>query len=167
MHKILPASFVRMITTGSLGLILAAGALMWIVTPVHAANEVSASGIRCNSKQGSRQVIAKDWYVYFDSDSSKVRAEDYEKIRHILGIAKGHSARQICLFGKASKIGDAAGNARLGEKRAANVAREFEALGWPSNKIVIGTEGEAWGWMEEMLTSDAKADRRVRIRLSL
>ena len=166
MRKMLSVSAVRLFTIGAMGLMLAGGLLLSTATPASAGNEVFASGVRCNNKTGAGREFDKDWYVYFDTNSSKVRSEDYEKIRHIQGIAKGHSAQQICLFGKASKVGGTSGNAQLGEKRARNVAREFEALGWPRSKIVIGTEGEAWGWMEETLTSDAQADRRVRIRLS-
>ena len=166
MSKTLPVSITRAVATCALALMAVAGVLAWKPVPAQAANEVYSSAIRCNNKQSGSRQFSKDWYVYFDTNSSKVRADDYAKIRHIYGIAEGHSAQQICLFGKASKTGSTDGNARLGEKRAENIAREFEALGWPRSKIVIGTEGEAWGWMEEMLTSDAEEDRRVRIRLS-
>ena len=166
MQKRLSVSIIRVLAGSALALTLVMSAFVWLATPASAGNEVYSSGIRCNNKQSGGREFDKDWYVYFDSNSSKVRAEDYKKIRHILGIAQGHSAQQICLFGKASKTGDSSSNARLGEKRARNVAREFEALGWPRRKIVIGTEGEAWGWMQDMLTSDSEDDRRVRIRLS-
>ena len=166
MHKTPSVSIVRALTSVVLTLTLTAGAFIWIATPASAGNEVYTSGIRCNNKQSGGREFNKDWYVYFDTNSSKVRPEDYDKIKHIYGIAKGHHAQQICLFGKASKVGGVEGNANLGENRARNVARQFEALGWPNSKIVIGTEGEAWGWMTEMLTSDAEEDRRVLIRLS-
>ncbi|MGB3808939.1 MAG: OmpA family protein [Parvibaculum sp.] len=131
-----------------------------------AANEVYTSAQRCNNKQGAGRDFAQDAYVYFDTNSSRLRPQDLGKIKHIYGIAKGKQAQQICLFGKASKIGDARSNAALGRKRATNVAHELERLGWPSSRIVIGTEGEAWGWLEDILTSDSEDDRRVMIRLS-
>ncbi|MDO8289778.1 MAG: OmpA family protein [Parvibaculum sp.] len=147
-------------------LMIAIGAYL-AATPAEAANEVYTSALRCNNKADASSEFKKDRYVYFDTDSSRVRDGDRDKIKHIYGIAKGRSAQQICLFGKASKIGGTSGNADLGRKRAEKVAQEFEALGWPRSRIVIGTEGEAWGWMEDMLTSDAEADRRVLIRLSM
>lgn len=70
------------------------------------------------------------------------------------------------LFRSETKF-DAKANAALSKKRSANVARAFEELGWPSSRIAIEYEGEAWGWLEETLTSDSQADRRVRIRLSM
>jgi outer membrane protein OmpA-like peptidoglycan-associated protein len=143
-----------------------AAAFAGIATPASAANEVYTTGVRCNNKQTSSAEFKQDRYVYFDTNSSRVREEDKAKIARIVDIAKGHQAQQICLFGKASKVGGAASNANLGRKRAVNVARELERLGWPRSRIVIGTEGEAWGWLEDMLTSDSEDDRRVLIRLS-
>jgi outer membrane protein OmpA-like peptidoglycan-associated protein len=137
-----------------------------IDTTASAANEVYSTGQRCNNKQGAGREFAQDNYVYFDTNSSRVREQDRDKIERLVGIAKGHQAQQICLFGKASKTGDAKSNGNLGRKRAVNVARALEALGWPRSRIVIGTEGEAWGWLEDTLTSDSEDDRRVLIRLS-
>lgn len=159
-----PQSFYLVALTLALGI----GTLAWgITTPARAANEVYSTGIRCNNKADSSREFSKDRYVYFDTNSSRLRAEDLPKIKYVYDLAKGRSAQQICLFGKASKVGGAAGNDTLGNKRARKVAQELERLGWPRSKIVIGTEGEAWGWLDDMLTSDAKADRRVLMRLSM
>lgn len=159
-----PQSFYLVALTLALGI----GTLAWgITTPARAANEVYSTGIRCNNKADSSREFSKDRYVYFDTNSSRLRAEDLPKIKYVYDLAKGRSAQQICLFGKASKVGGAAGNDTLGNKRAKKVAQELERLGWPRSKIVIGTEGEAWGWLDDMLTSDAKADRRVLMRLSM
>lgn len=159
-----PHSFYYVALTLALGI----GTLAWgITTPARAANEVYSTGIRCNNKADPSREFSKDRYVYFESNSSRLREEDLPKIKYIYNLARGRSAQQICLFGKASKVGGAAGNDALGIKRARKVAQELERLGWPRSKIVIGTEGEAWGWLDDMLTSDAEEDRRVLIRLSL
>ncbi|MDO8423389.1 MAG: OmpA family protein [Parvibaculum sp.] len=152
----------------ALTLAFSVGALAWgITTPARAANEVYSTGIRCNNKADSSREFSKDRYVYFDTNSSRLREVDLPKIKYVYDMAKGRSAQQICLFGKASKVGGASGNDALGIKRARNVAQELERLGWPRSKIVIGTEGEAWGWLEDMLTNDAEEDRRVLMRLSM
>ena len=143
-----------------------AGAYM-AATPAEAANEVYTTALRCNNKSDGSSVFKQDRYVYFDTNSSRIRDKDREKIEYIYGLAKGRSAQQICVFGKASKVGGTAGNQSLGLKRAQMVAQELEALGWPRKRIIIGSEGEAWGWVEDMLTNDAEADRRVLIRLSM
>lgn len=150
------------------GLGLAAALLFLSVDFTHQAraDEVSTYGGRCRNNPGTGKTFDKDYYVYFDTNSSRIKPEGHERIEYVYGIAKGKQAGQVCLFGKSSKQGDAAANARLARKRAANVAQAFEALGWPRSKIVIIAEGEAWGWLEEALTSDSEDDRRVRIRLS-
>lgn len=152
----------------ALSLALGVGTLAWgLTTPASAANEVYSTGIRCNNKLDAGQQFAKDRYVYFDTNSSQLRPESLPKIKYVYDMAKGRSAQQICLFGKASKVGGTEGNNNLGTKRANKVAQELQRLGWPRSKIVIGTEGEAWGWLEDILTSDAEEDRRVLMRLSM
>lgn len=130
------------------------------------ADEVSTYGGRCNNKEGAGREFSQDYYVYFDTNSSRIRERDLKKIEYVYGIATGHQAQQICLFGKASKNGDEAANVRLSRKRSLNVAHAFENLGWSTARIRIIPEGEAWGWLEDTLTSDSEDDRRVRIRLS-
>ena len=147
---------------------LAAASLFLVAdyTQMAQAAEVSTYGGRCRNNPGAGRAFTQDYYVYFDTNSSRIRPDGHERIAYVHGLAKGKQAGQLCLFGKSSKTGNAAANVRLSRKRAENVAHAFEALGWPSSKIVIVTEGEAWGWLEEALTSDSEDDRRVRMRLS-
>lgn len=129
-------------------------------------SEVHMQGHQCRNLGKSNKVFDRNYYVYFDSNSSKVDPKYKSDFNRIVKLAEGQKAGQICLFGKASKIGDQAGNIRLSHRRAQNVADEFVAAGWPRSKIAIVAEGEAWGWLENTLTWDAQEDRRVRIRLS-
>jgi len=149
---------------------LALAAATLILLPAMAssasADEVSTYGGRCRNNPGQGKAFTQDYYVYFDTNSSRIKPEGKDRIDYVYGLAKGKQAGQICLFGKSSKTGNAAANAQLSRKRSMNVAREFEALGWPRSKIVIVPEGEAWGWLEDALTSDSEDDRRVRMRLS-
>ncbi len=137
-----------------------------VATAPAMADEVSTYGGRCRNNPGAGRAFTQDYYVYFDTNSSRIKPDGQERIKYVHGLATGKQAGQICLFGKSSKTGDEAANVRLARKRAANVARAFEALGWPRSKIVIVSEGEAWGWLNEALTSDSEDDRRVRMRLS-
>lgn len=155
------------VLTAAFAIFVGLAGVYLVATPAEAANEVYTTALRCNNKSDGSAVFKEDRYVYFDSNSSRIRDQDREKIEHIFGLAKGRSAQQICVFGKASKVGGTSGNQSLGLKRAQNVAQELEALGWPRKRIVIGSEGEAWGWLEDMMTNDAEADRRVLIRLSM
>lgn len=157
----------RILTTvffaASLGLGLAA---MSASGPA-AAQEVHSSGKECNNKFGASGKLQREEYIYFETDSAAIAPEYLDKIERVYERATGQHMQQICLFGKASKKGNAAYNSELARKRSEAVARAFQKLGWPASKIAIEPEGEAMGWIAESLTWDSKEDRRVRIRLSM
>lgn len=134
--------------------------------PEAKAGEIYSTGKNCNNRYPSKK-FEKDYYIYFETSSSHVDGKYLDEIARITKFAKGQNAQQICLFGKASKSGNAKANEALSRQRSANVAAIFESYGWSSSRIAIEFEGEAWGWMSDALTWDAKEDRRVRIRLSM
>lgn len=156
----------RIAVPGALILAAAFGALAFSGRAEAQTSEVHTQGHQCRNLGKSNKLFDKNYYVYFDTNSSRVDPKYQKEFKRIYELAKGQNAQQICLFGKASKVGSPAANAELSRKRARNVADAFVALGWPASKIAITSEGEAWGWLEETLTWDAEEDRRVRIRLS-
>ena len=129
-------------------------------------SELHTQGRECRNLGKSNKAFERNYYVYFETNSSRVDPKYQKAFERIVKFAKGQKAGQICLFGKASKVGDPAANIALSQKRARNVAAGLEAAGWPRSKMPIVAEGEAWGWLQETLTWDSKEDRRVRIRLS-
>lgn len=132
------------------------------------AQEMHSAGNKCNKRfSGAALKLNPDTHIYFETDSAALDEKYIDDIERIYERAKGQHVQQICLFGKASKKGDPAYNARLARKRSEAVAREFQRLGWPASDIAIEPEGEAWGWVQESLSWDAQADRRVRIKLSM
>jgi len=129
-------------------------------------NETHSTGHSCNNKGGVGKKFNRDYYIYFDTNSSALSDDDRSEIEHIKDFAAGQHAQQICLFGKASKEGNPAANEALSRKRSQSVAKELQRLGWPVSQVAIEHEGEAWSWLSESLTWDSGEDRRVRIRLS-
>lgn len=156
----------RFAVSGAFVLAAALGALAFAGLAQAQTSEMHTQGHQCRNLGKSNKLFDKNYYVYFDTNSSRVDPKYQKEFERIYNLAKGQNAQQICLFGKASKVGSPAANAELSRKRARNVADAFVALGWPAPKIAISSEGEAWGWLEETLTWDAEEDRRVRIRLS-
>jgi len=145
---------------------LAAGTAMLAGPATAQTSEMHTQGRECRNLGKSNKVFDRNYYVYFETNSSRVDPKYEKDFARIVKLAKGQKAGQICLFGKASKVGDPKANAALSQKRARNVAAGLEAAGWPRSKMPIVAEGEAWGWLNETLTWDSKEDRRVRIRLS-
>lgn len=156
----------RFAVSGAFVLAAALGALAFASLAQAQTSEMHTQGHQCRNLGKSNKLFDKNYYVYFDTNSSHVDPKYQKEFERIYNLAEGQNAQQICLFGKASKVGSPAANAELSRKRARNVADAFVALGWPASKIAISSEGEAWGWLEETLTWDAEEDRRVRIRLS-
>jgi len=156
----------RMAVPAALVLAAALGGLSFSDMAEAQTSEMHTQGHQCRNLGKSNKLFDKNYYVYFDTNSSRIDPKYQDEFERIYNLAKGQNAQQICLFGKSSKTGSPAANAELSRKRARNVADAFTALGWPASKIAISSEGEAWGWLEETLTWDAKEDRRVRIRLS-
>lgn len=156
----------RFAVSGAFVLAAALGALAFASLAQAQTSEMHTQGHQCRNLGKSNKLFDKNYYVYFDTNSSRVDPKYQKEFERIYNLAEGQNAQQICLFGKASKVGSPAANAELSRKRARNVADAFVALGWPASKIAISSEGEAWGWLEETLTWDAEEDRRVRIRLS-
>ncbi|MBV1885795.1 MAG: OmpA family protein [Parvibaculaceae bacterium] len=132
--------------------------------PVQAA-EIS-EGKTCRNKTGMGKKFTKEYFVYFDSASTVIKNKYKVNIERAVDRAKGQHAHQICLFGKASKKGNAASNARLSRQRSKAVAAFMRSEGW-KGKIAIEPEGEAWGFFADELSFDSEEDRRVRIRLSM
>ena len=144
-----------------------AGGTAFIAGPATAqTSEMHTQGREGRNAGKSNKAFERNYYVSFETNSSRVDPKYQKEFERIVKFAKGQKAGQICLFGKSSKVGDPAANTELSRKRARNVAAGLEAAGWPRSKMPIVAEGEAWGWLQETLTWDAKEDRRVRIRLS-
>ena len=152
--------------TAFLAALLAASIGTLPATLTAGAAEVFSSGHSCRNKTGAGGKFRRDYFIYFESASSALSDDDLDEIDRVRRFAEGQKAYQICLFGKASKKGDARSNAALARARSEAVAQVLVDLGWPAARIAIEPEGEAWGWLQEALTSDAAEDRRVRIRLS-
>ncbi|ABS62470.1 OmpA/MotB domain protein [Parvibaculum lavamentivorans DS-1] len=146
--------------------LLALGAVAFGGAAAAQTSEVHMQGHQCRNLGKSNKLFDKNYYIYFETNSSRIDPKYDKEFARIVKLAKGQNAQQICVFGKASKIGNQQGNINLSNKRAQNVAAALEAQGWPRSKMVTLAEGEAWGWLEETLTWDSKEDRRVRIRLS-
>lgn len=129
-------------------------------------SEMHTQGTKCRNLGSSNKLFDRNYYIYFETNSSRIDTKYQKEIERIYKLAKAQNAQQICFFGKSSKTGSAAVNSALSKKRSQNVADAFANQGWPRSKMAINAEGEAWGWLEETMTWDSKEDRRVRIRLS-
>lgn len=79
--------------------------------------------------------LLADGQVHFDTGSDAISADERENIRNLAQQARTRHVTQVCLYGMASKQGDADYNRRLSQDRAEAVAAELRAAGVPADQI--------------------------------
>lgn len=97
-----------------------------------------AQGIACSNASTDRVEIQ------FATGSSRLGADARDPIARAAERARAQNL-QLCVFGKASKLGNADANSRLAQARAKAVADALVARGVPRNFIQIASQGEGFG----------------------
>ncbi len=101
--------------------------------------------------------------VPFATGSSRLGPETRDTIQRAADRARAQNL-QVCVFGKASKLGNADANARLAQARAKAVADALVARGLPRNFVQIGSQGEGYGdRVMGSSTNNAQSDRSAEI----
>lgn len=101
--------------------------------------------------------------IPFATGSSRLGPETGDAIQRAAERARAQNQR-VCVFGKASKLGNADANARLAQARAQAVADALVARGVPRNFIQTLSQGEGYG--DRLGTSsanNAQSDRSAEI----
>jgi outer membrane protein OmpA-like peptidoglycan-associated protein len=107
--------------------------------------------------------MAGPFNVLFDLGSSKLRPTEMNTIAEAVQKAKDRQVAQICLIGRADKIGDPAANERLSKARAEAVAAEMKRRGIAGNKLHIDPKGEAASGMDFGRLDASVKDRSVTV----
>ena len=116
----------------------------------------------CQRVTGGVQ-MAGPFDVLFDLGSSRLRPSETRTIAEAVRKAKDRQVAQICLIGRADKIGDPAANERLSRARADAVAAEMKKRGIAGNKLHIDPKGEAARGMDFGRLDASVKDRSVTI----
>jgi outer membrane protein OmpA-like peptidoglycan-associated protein len=116
----------------------------------------------CQRVTGGVQ-MAGPFNVLFDLGSSKLRPSETKTIAEAVQKAKDRQVAQICLIGRADKIGDPAANERLSKARAEAVAAEMKKRVIAGIKLHIDPKGEAAGGMDFGRLDASVKDRSVTI----
>lgn len=116
----------------------------------------------CQRGTGGVQ-MAGPFNVLFDLGSATLRPSEAATIAEAVQKAKDRKVAQICLIGRADKIGDPAANERLSKARAEAVAAELKRQGIAANHLRIDPKGEAVGNMDFGRLDASVKDRSVSI----
>lgn len=116
----------------------------------------------CQRNTGGAQ-MAGPFNVLFDLGSDKLRPSSAPVVAEAAEKAKARQVSQICLIGRADKIGDPKANERLSKARAETVASELKRLGIPAKNLLIDPKGEAAGGLDFGRLDASEKDRSVTI----
>jgi outer membrane protein OmpA-like peptidoglycan-associated protein len=112
------------------------------LTAIFTAGSVAAQSYGpCQRATGGVQ-MAGPFRVLFDPQSAEVRPSEKKNIDEAVQRAKDRQVAQICVIGKADKVGSAGDNYKLSQERAEAVAAELKRQGIDGKKLVIDAQGE-------------------------
>jgi OOP family OmpA-OmpF porin len=105
--------------------------------------------------------LAGAWYqVMFDSSGSEINARGQMIIQTVANVAKNDSKVRITVVGKTDRVGSAAANGALSQKRADRVRDALIAQAVPASRIDTSWTGEG---KQEVATPDNIAEQRNRV----
>jgi outer membrane protein OmpA-like peptidoglycan-associated protein len=116
----------------------------------------------CQRNTGGVQ-MAGPFTVLFDLGSARLRPSEMKTINEVVQRAKDRQVAQICLIGRADKIGDAKANERLSKARAEAVAAEMKRQGIAGARFLIDPKGEVLPGADLGRMDASAKDRSVTI----
>jgi outer membrane protein OmpA-like peptidoglycan-associated protein len=116
----------------------------------------------CPAGAGSSATEQPAW-VLFDLGSAQLRPEAKPVIADAVAKAKARQVVSVCVIGQTDKLGDKSANAQLAQARSQAVANELVRAGLPANKVIIASNGEAFGNFSFGAKDAQEKDRRVTI----
>ncbi len=132
---------------------------------------VAAAGISllgaCASESPPQAKVAAPepaggWYqVLFDTNQSNLTAQGQMIVDNVAMAVKSDGSARVTIIGRTDRVGTAAANLALSEKRAERVRDALVATGFvPANRIETRWLGEG---KQEVATADDVADQRNRV----
>jgi outer membrane protein OmpA-like peptidoglycan-associated protein len=141
--------------TKTLAFCLAAGMLC-------AAPSLAQTVGSCPSDAGAAASSQPAW-VLFDLGSAVLKPEAKPTIQQAVATAKARQVVKVCVVGQTDKLGDKNYNAKLALARSQAVAAQMVRDGMPGDKVIIATNGEAFGNLSFGSRDAEEKDRRVTI----
>jgi len=135
-------------------LILAAVAACLLAGPAAAAVDCSAALPNTGNEQ---------WLINFATGSAAIDATARRRLDQAAARIKGRFATQVCLYGQASRVGNAQANQRLSQQRIAAVQAELVRRGVSRDVLGSRAVGAAAGSAGQR--PDASGERSVTVMI--
>ena len=101
-------------------------------------------------------------FIYFDTGSYALTAEDQDHIRVVAGMINGDPALTATIVGKVDSVGSAGTNERLSERRAAAVFGDLVYTNQvPQNRVQLRWTGERVPYTSNTADEQAASQNRI------
>ncbi|MBF0270353.1 MAG: OmpA family protein [Alphaproteobacteria bacterium] len=105
--------------------------------------------------------LAGAWYqIFFDTNKTDIDSRGQMVIKNVAHVATNNSMTRVTVIGKADRVGDAASNIALSQRRADQVRDALIAAGVPAEHIDTRWTGET---SQKVSTVDEAAEQRNRV----
>lgn len=113
------------------------------------------------------QKIVKEFDVYFDSNSSRFKPEEYSKLKKNFGeLTNIKKAYEVKLSGYTDASGDPEKNQILSQRRAASVKNYLVEMGIPEDQVVINYYGSDNPVASNNTDAGKAVNRRTHVEIS-
>lgn len=140
------------------GYLAALGAILVLGVLAGCAEETASSP---QTAASTAPQLAGAWYqVYFDSNKFDIDARGRMIIDRVAYVVKNNAATRVTVIGKTDRVGTAAANMALSQRRADQVRDALIAAGVPADRIDTSWTGEG---KYAAATPDQIVERRNRV----
>ena len=103
-------------------------------------------------------------YIHFATGSSEISPGQEFQLDKAAKDAIGQYISNVCVYGRASKLGDNKSNDELAQARAVAVVKELTRRGVEAKNVKAMVKGEPFGGALSRLSDNSQADRAVEIQ---
>ncbi|MBF0355269.1 MAG: OmpA family protein [Alphaproteobacteria bacterium] len=105
--------------------------------------------------------LAGAWYqIFFDTNKAEIDTRGQMVIKNVAYVATSNEMTRVTVIGKTDRVGDAASNVALSQRRADQVRDALIAAGVPGEHIDTRWTGES---SQKVSTVDEAAEQRNRV----
>ncbi len=105
----------------------------------------------------------EQWQVFFATGSASIDAEGNRQVSRAASRIKGVFATEVCLIGRASRVGNVAANQRLSQSRVNAVKSALQRQGVAAN--VLGTNPQGESFQRAFGGQNERDERQVAIMI--
>jgi outer membrane protein OmpA-like peptidoglycan-associated protein len=134
-----------------------------LIAVVGAALLASPASAAVDCRNVAPNTSSEQWLINFATGSTAIDATARRRLDEAASRIRGRFATEVCLFGQASRVGNAQANQQLSQRRIATVQGELTRRG--VNRNVLGSRAVGASASAAGQSADASGERSVMVIL--